>query len=323
MRPSILVLFLYVGLTSDAQALKLNVGDDAGCTDTSLEGELSDLVGAVASFFRLKGITIYPNVLSMVAALRTGGLSLKLNSERHMLDHDLDFLVVQPEWMGAMALEQLTREFAEYAKNVTGVDAKMLQYPLESLVQHEELKWIAKYYDTTSIVRTVNGHFRTSNVAMMRRTSVTDKFNNDGIFDGDLRWWEKRFYEHRKTNASKLPKSLKALLGGKWQFDFTDINFFFLDHVDRHRFEASAKRSLLMGHEFPFPRDPNVIHDALVDEFGRYHPGYRTTSLCDFWLPADVYEEDVPSSPEATQLVKKCTRRLHNLGYASFQYCEK
>lgn len=90
------VVYAAYFLVAPCLALRLQSEKPSLCVDAELDQHIGPLVQDCADFFASKGHTLYPIAVSGIGALRYGGNTALVDGERHIIDHDVDFLVVGP-----------------------------------------------------------------------------------------------------------------------------------------------------------------------------------------------------------------------------------
>jgi hypothetical protein len=302
-----------------SDALKLSASDALAeiCEPSYLQAELGDIAKNVKDFWEQRNITIYPAVLTMVTAMRYGSMGVMVDGQKHVLDHDMDFMLIEPKWMGNEMREKMVKEWQQ---SVT--DELKLKTSLESPVEFwrtvKDLHWLLNWADSNYFLRTVKGSFEGTIIALHRKTALTDKLNEDGI-QKDGRWVEKRWNE-MNGKISEMPQRLQLLTRTAAESSITQVNYWY-PHTPQEGMKAHpTKKTLLMGQTFSFPVSEQSIFTLLLDEWGSHHAASDKT-FCDFALPAGIYEEDMPVSERTREVTKQCINRLHDAGYQSFKHC--
>jgi hypothetical protein len=294
------------------------------CQQASLQDDLGDIVATVGFFFPSQNITVYPAVLTMVAAMRYGGISAVVNETRHLVDHDMDFMLVPKgnRFVGMKFLDALMDKWRSHVESKLNVKTECPS--LLQLVQNaDDLQWLMRFIDSEYFGRSVNGNFINTIIQVRRHTAVTDKFMQDGIFT-EGRGYQKRWWSAQGSNSTIMPDSMMTKL-----LDTTDeviggtstiVNFWASVTPDSRFLPSKTKQVLFMGHIFAFPEQRSSILGPLLDEFGDFHTA-SGKKLCDFALPNGLYEEDMPPSRESSDITTACIQDLHTLGFESFHDC--
>jgi hypothetical protein len=325
---ALLSLFIVTGtclkINMPSQAKQMLASMSESCQQASLQEDLGDIVGTVESFFPTQNITVYPAVLTMVAAMRYGGISAVVNETRHLVDHDMDFMLVPKDnqFVGMKFLDALMDKWRSHIESKLNLKTECPS--LLQLVQNvDELQWLMRFIDSEYFGRSVNGNFINTIIQVRRHTAVTDKFMQDGIFT-EGRGYQKRWWASQKSNSTSMPDSMMTKL-----VDTTDeviggtstiVNFWASITQDARFLPSKTKQVLFMGHIFPFPEQRSSVLGPLLDEFGDFHTA-SGKKLCDFALPNGLYEEDMPPSHDSSDITTVCIQDLHRLGFESFHEC--
>merc|ERR1719161_876776 len=134
--------------------------------------------------------------------MRYGGVSIEINKQRHIVDHDLDFLVLFPETTSLESRKETLLRWASHLQANTGINASMfkLSPQMKKSYQQSGLDWFTtEYFDTEYAGRTVKRHFIGIDFSLDRSTSLTTKMYDDGIVS-EGRWFRKRYQEYFKVN---------------------------------------------------------------------------------------------------------------------------
>lgn len=75
----------------------ISLSEESCGSRTGFQEVLGPVVGVVGDFFESRNITVYPWVITMIGAMRWGGMSVRLGEREHIMDHDMDFLVQMPK----------------------------------------------------------------------------------------------------------------------------------------------------------------------------------------------------------------------------------
>jgi len=322
--PHLAQQFLHEQLTESSAQLSTVTQElvNLKCEDKKMMDDIGPLVGSVANFFKKKQITAYPWALTGLAASRYGGVSVMSSQENQIaLDHDLDFLIQMQEATLDDA-KTMVLDWQQHLLNSTGLESYDVTHDTVNEFERKNQEGWAKInnlgvHHFWIIVKQSSGVGH----AMKESTFPTDFFKK--VMPQPHKIHGFRGLSENIQHRNGL-RRFKANIDAAFKDEWTMVDLWIkLEPLDYQGYQPSAtKRMLFVGHTFPFPQDPEVIHQDLKATYVDNHKIQATKSLCELREPRGLFEEDVTPSIEMSQLVDTCTKFLDKQGYASLgQYC--
>jgi len=299
--------------------------------------EINPIVESLATFFNGRNIVIYPFALTMVAAMRWGGIGVVVKDKSFVLDHDLDFFVAMSN-VTYPGMQKVLHEWQLFLKN---------RHKLASF-DGGKFTFGNPLLSESGIIR--GGEFYHTFITVERKSPVGTKLKED---EAIVRTFDKvhALYAGNSSDHYILPveqarpennpmlvihsdrswADVKSQLvqeyhASDWyQEGYTMVDFWYQPEreLSEGLLASLTKKTLFMGQTFPFPSSTDAVYQGMKVTFPRDHPAfYQTSGLCDFRESRSLFEEDLPSSPETSMVLSECTSRLSSKSFASFQYCK-
>jgi hypothetical protein len=330
MSPFFLVLVLQ--LSQDSTALRIHdiqqnnhEFDDqsvkqivSACGSQNSMPRLGPIVASIAKYFEKTELTIYPWVITMVAAMRYGSSVVEISDTSTPLDHDIDFLIVHPRPTPLTETREHVNRWRSFLQE---------KYGLESSDHTQNIVWGHKLLNPSvaekGAQKTPGGKlgYPYHIFTMVKQWSeVGEKLVDDKIFERRLEQYhlivdrngsqhfmiedddqaERKAIENaiagrsagidfwftaKPTNRSWSSVESEILndfhTGEQYQKKYTVVDFWFTEDKLPANYLPSAtnpKKAFFLGSTFPFPSDMGVIYDGLMSTFLPGHPAKEKTT---------------------------------------------
>lgn len=311
--------------------------------------DVDSIVKSVSTFFGQKNIPVYPWAITMVAAMRWGGAGINLKEGEFILDHDLDFLVATPS-QSLADCEKLVKEWQSYLYTNFGlssyVDSVALNNPGLSSNKFFRASDTFHFFMVVRKSTGVGDKFAKDNILSRTFDKIhqvqTYMYTKGGEFHtGDSshdvssdnfkfsEWMadpNNPFDSRGVTHTEQSWGQAKSEMLKDWEnsetaqngFTFVDLWFKPSKDLSKSLKPSQTKQTLFNGEVFPFPEDQDYVLSDLRETFLPNHPAYNT-SMCDFYKPHGLFEEDMLGSEEVVKITTDCASALAKRSFASFQ----
>lgn len=298
------------------------------CSDSEIDSVVGPPLRDLVNLFGARNNTLYPTAVSAIGALRYGGNSALIVNKRHIIDHDVDFLLAgapESSWNEASLIAAFSEVLPSMRQRGWSFESQ-IQTPADVVTVMLDGPVIMQRF-WVQHPRDLQGHEYGLHSLLIKAkpNALTERFNHS-------------FTNRIASEVLKelLPKESAPLVSAQvaaWQPllesldksdpqpDYIHFDFFHIFGPQKAYQPHATNKLLFHGVDMHYPADPTLVLSSLQMAFWDSTSSAAQLAfkgdICAFSLPG-AFPDDMADNPEARRVAQMCSKALKENEYVSF-----